>query len=189
MSNYDGTGEKRRDGGDSGAFRGRRHPFLDRRVDWEAIDKARHGTESADATLSDNVSDKLGMPREVSPFQITNDPDPRDQRVRACVAAVKQLSTSMDKWYLIRSSMISEYQSAGPDPVMSEKALMSFIGSVNQRLGRAGEINAEKVTGERAEQIAAADSVEFAELCLNVRVFHSGGTMGPIGVAFTNHRS
>lgn len=185
MSNYDGTGEKRRDGGDSGAFRGRRHPFLDRRVDWKAIDKARHGSESADAELTD----KVGMPREVSPFQITNEPDPRDQRVRACVAAIKQLSTSMDKWYIVRNSMVSEYQSAGPDPASSEKALMSFVGSVNQRLGRAGEINVEKVTGDKAEIIAAADGVQLAELCLNVRVFHSGGTLGPIGVAFTNARS
>lgn len=182
MSNYDGTGEKRKDGGDSGAFRGRRHPFLDRVVDWKAIDKARHGIESADAELTD----KVGMPREVSPFQLTNEPDPRDQRVGACVAAVKQLSTNLEKWYVIRSAMISEYQSAGPEPRDSEKALMSFIGSVNQRLGKAGEINVERVSGALAEQIAAAENVQKPELSLNVRVWHSGGLMGPIGVCFTN---
>jgi hypothetical protein len=182
MSNYDGTGEKRGDGGDSGAFRGRRHPFLDRRVDWKAIDKARHGGETGGA----DFADRIGLPREVAPFQLTNGPDPRDGRVETCAAAVKQLATNTDKWYVIKDCLVSEYQSAGPDPASSERALTSFIGSVNQRLGSAGEINVERVSEEVAAQIAAAESISNPQLSLSIRVWHSGGIMGPIGVCFTN---
>lgn len=180
MSNYDGTGEKRRDGGDSGAFRGRRHPFLDR-VDWKAIEKAKYGP-GGDA----GFADRIGIPQEVAPFQLTNEPDPRYQRVDACVAAVKQLSTNSEKWYVIRDALIAEYRSAGPDPMVSEKALISFIGSVNQRLKQSGEINVERLTDEQAQHVASVDGVQNPELCLNVRVWHAGGLMGPIGVCFTN---
>ncbi len=186
MSNYDGTGEKRRDGGDSGAFRGRRHPFLDR-VDWKKIEKTRYGADSSGgADVVDRIVDQVGIAREVSPFELTMSPDPRFQRVEAVAAAVKQLSTNMDSWYTIRTALIDEYRSAGPDPQKSEKALMSFIGSVNQRIGKGGQINAEKLTDEHAEQVARAENIQFPELCLNIRVWHSGGLMGPIGVCFTN---
>jgi hypothetical protein len=181
MSQFDGTGEKRRDGGDSGAFRGRRHPFLDRRVDWKEIDKKRLGGES-----SGDVSDRAARPSEISPFELTNAPDPRYQRVEKCVAAVKQLSTNMDRWYVIRDCLIEEYQSAGPEPSSSEKALTSFIASVNRRLGNSGEINVERLSGEPAQQVARAEGLLSPELTLNVRVWHSGGLMGPIGVCFTN---
>jgi len=183
MSNYDGTGEKRRDGGDSGAFRGRRHPF-DRRVDWKEIDKKRYGSETGDSSLVD----RIGMPREVNRFELTNDPDPRFKRVELVVAAVKQLSTNYDSWNTIRDALIEEYKSAGPEPQKSEKQLMSFIGSVNQRLGKAGSINVERLTGEDAAQVARAENVQMPELTLNVRVWHSGGLMGPIGVCFTNQQ-
>lgn len=181
MSQFDGTGEKRRDGGDSGAFRGRRHPFLDRRVDWKAIDRARHGSE-----VGADVGDRIGMMREVPSFQLTNGSEPCDKRVAACVAAVQQLSTNFEKWNVIRSSMVDEYKSAGPMPPDSERALLSFINAVNQRLGETGEINAENVTKEEAENIAAAENVTYPELSMNIRVWHSGGLMGPIGVCFTN---
>ncbi len=184
MSNYDGTGEKRNDGGDSGAFRGRRHPFLDRRVDWKAIDKIRYGNDSGAADAS--AADRIGMPREVSPFQLTSGIDPRHQRVELCIAAVKQLSTNSQKWYVIRDCLVKEYQSAGPDPQDSEKALLSFIGSVNQRLGSAGEIAVEHLEGAAAQNVAAAEGIFYPELSMNVRVWYSAGMMGPIGVCFTN---
>lgn len=185
MSQFDGTGEKRNDGGDSGAFRGRRHPFLDRRVDWKAIDKARHGGETGGAEFAD----RIGMPREVVPFQLTNEPDPRDQRMRACVTAIKQMSTNQNSWDIVRNSLIEEYQSAGPDPKNSDRALMSFIGAVNRRLKQSGEIHVERVSADIAQQIAAAERVEDPQLCLNFRVWHSGGLLGPIGIAFKNQKS
>lgn len=180
MSNFDGTGEKKRDGGDSGAFRGRRHPFLDRNVDWKKIEKTRYGADAAG-----DSTDQTAIPREID-FQITSDPDPRYQRVETCVAAIKQLATNMDKWTVVRDCLIKEYQSGGPEPQNSEKALMSFIGSVNRRLGKAGEINPERLAGEEAERVAAVDKIENPELSLNIRVWHSGGLMGPIGVCFSN---
>ncbi len=182
MSNYDGTGEKKNDGGDSGAFRGRRHPFLDRRVDWKAIDKIRYGSDSGSA----DAADRIAMPREVSPFQLTPGIDPRQQRVSLCVDAVKQLSTNSQKWYVIRDCLVNEYQSAGPEPQNSEKALLSFIGSVNQRLGTAGELGTERLEGAAAKNVAAAEGIFYPELSMNVRVWHSTGMMGPIGVCFTN---
>ncbi len=189
MSRYDGTGEKPREGGDSADFRGRRHPFLDRRIDWKAIDKARYGNEAAEAGLAE-IALPFEIPPEilpeVQPFGANTRSNPRDQLIDTCVAAVKLLATDMQKWYVIRDCLIKEYRSAGPDKKKSKKALINFVGVVNKRLGAAGGINIERVIGLLAEQIAAAENVQNPELSVYVRVQHSAGTMGPIGVCFTN---
>ena len=183
MSQFDGTGEKRREGGDSGAFRGRRHPFLDRGVDWKEIDRARHGAEVAGDS---GISDRTAMPREVIDFELTGlDPDPSELRVGACVAAVKKLARDRGKWNVIRDCLMKEYQSAGDDVEKAERMLFGFISAVNRQLGKAGRIEFRKVDGKKAEQIARAENAIDPPLTLSIRVSHPGGYLGPIGVCFT----
>lgn len=180
MSQFDGTGEKRRDGGDSGAFKGRRHPFLDRSIDWKAIDKARQGSDVA----SDAITDRTALPREVD-FEIIGDQDPSNLRVQACVAAVKKLPSDASKWDVIRDCLIKEYRSAGANAAWAERAVMDFINAVNRRLGKAGGIEARKLTGEKAEQAAQAERVVNPPLTLSVRVRHTSGFFGPRNICFT----
>jgi hypothetical protein len=182
MSQFDGTGEKRRDGGDSGAFKGRRHPFLDRSIDWKAIDKARHGSEAAGDS---GITDRVALPREVLDFELTGDTEPGDLRLQACVAAVKKLSVDTSKWNVIRDCLIKEYRNAGSDPARCQRALIGFIDAVNRRLGKSGKIEVKELTGEKAENVARVEKVSNPPLTLSIRVRHSGGIMGPIGVCFT----
>lgn len=185
MSQFDGTGEKRRDGGDSGAFRGRRHPFLDRSIDWKAIDKARGGSEIGGSDIGDaNISDRTALPREVD-FEIVGDQDPSSLRIQACVAAVKKLPSDSSKWSVIRDCLIKAYRSAGSNTSWAERALTEFIDAVNRRLGKAGGIEVKKLTGEKAEQAAQAEGVFNPPLVLSVRVRHTSGIFGPNNICFT----
>jgi len=189
MSQFDGTGEKKRDGGDSGAFRGRRHPFLDRTIDWKEIDKTRGGSEisselAKDAVGDSGISDRTAMPREVD-FEIIGDYDPSSLRIQACVAAVKKLHLDLGKWNVIHDCLTKEYRHAGSHADRAEYGLTGFIDAVNRRLGKAGKIEVKKLTGEKAEQVAQQMKVVNPPLTLSVRVRHASGYFGPKGVCFT----
>jgi|AGTN01.1.fsa_nt_gi hypothetical protein len=188
MSQYDGTGEKQRDGGDSGAFKGRRHPFLDRSIDWKEIDKAkaRGGSElyGSETAGDSGISDKTALPREVD-FEIIGDYDPSSLRIQACVAAVKKLHADSGKWSVIHDCLTKEYRSAGSHADRAELGLIGFVDAVNRRLGKAGKLEVKKLTGEKAEQVAQAERVVNPPLTLSVRVRHAHGFFGPKGVSFT----
>lgn len=181
MSNYDGTGEKPNEGGDSAAFKGRRHPFLDRRIDWKAVDRSMRGGESLDAGLTDRTD----LPQEASLFQLTG-LNQGKLGLDACVYAVKNLNVSSEQWYVIRNCLIAEYRGAGPNRKESKKALNRFVNAVNQRLGSSGNISTDPVIGTLADDIARAENVSNPELSMYISVRHATGTMGPIGVCFTN---
>lgn len=180
MSKFDGSSEKQNDGGDSAAFRGRRHPFLERRIDWKKIDRARYSGEVGDSS----AADKIARPSEIPEFELTGFSDPRDERVERCVSAVKQLGTNSEQWYVIRECLLQEYKSAGPKKKNSQRALSSFIATVNKRLGASGEIYADRLIGLLARNVADADGVAKPELSMHVTVRHQTGQMGPIGIAF-----
>lgn len=179
MSKFDGTNEKQNDGSDSAAFKGKRHPFLERDVNWEKVEKARYG---GDTGLINDGADAM---TDASCLEITG-LSPRQDRIERCVAAVKQLNTNPDMWYRIRDCLIEAFKSKGPKPKNSKKALSSFIDAVNKRLGASGEIYCDRAIGLLARNIAKVEGVSRPELTCHVSVRHAGGRMGPIGVCFTN---
>lgn len=181
MTKFDGSSEKQKDGSDSASFKGKRHPLLDAGVDWKKVEKKRYG---AGGDISADSNDK---PMEAPPIEFLGLDDKSD-RIQRCIAAVKQLYTNPDMWYRIRDCLIEAYKSAGPNPKKSRDALRSFVAAVNQRLGSSGEIIVNRVIGLAAKNIAKIDGVKKPELAANISVHHSGGTMGPIGVCFTNKK-
>lgn len=176
MSQFDGTGEKKKDGGDSGAFRGRRHPLFECGVDWKSIEKARYGGMEAGL---DGLSE---IPSEID-FEITG-LDPRHERIQVCIAAVRQLSSNPEMWYRIRECLLEEYRDGGPKRKNARAALLSFVDAVNRRLGSSGEIRIYPLIGLLARNVADAEGVGKPELSVHVNVNHPGGSLGPIGVCF-----
>ena len=176
MSKFDNSSEKQKDGSDSAAFKGKRHPFLERGVDWKRIEKKRYGMDG------DQIADSADAPIEI---EITG-LDEKSDRIEKCVAAVKQLYTNPDMWYRIRDCLIAAYREAGPKQKASRKALRNFTDAVNKRLGSSGEIFVDRAIGLQARDIAKIEGVSNPELSAHVSVRHSGGLLGPIGVCFTN---
>lgn len=176
MSRFDGTNEKQKDGSDSANFRGKRHPFLDRGVDWKAIEKSRYGGMEA------NLDDIAEVAREVD-FEITG-MDAKEDRIEKCVAAVKQLPTNHDMWYRIRDYMIESYKEGGPKKKKAKSALFGFVAKVNKRLGASGEIRLDPLIGLLARNVAKLERVAKPELSVHATVTYPGGHLGPIGISF-----
>lgn len=182
MSRFDGSNEKQKDGSDSASFRGKRHPFLDRSVDWKAIEKARYGKASDISSSEASIDSVAEVSREVD-FEITG-LDEKQERVEKCVAAVKQLHTNPDMWYRIRDYLKDEYREGGPKRKQAKSKLFSFVRNVNSRLGSAGELRLDPLIGLLARNVAKADNVSKPELSVHVTVQYPGGHMGPIGISF-----
>ncbi|HMO22173.1 MAG TPA: hypothetical protein PKC98_14550 [Candidatus Melainabacteria bacterium] len=180
MSRFDGSREKKQNARDSASFRGRRHPFMERGVDWKAIEKTRYG--GIEGGLDTNLDPLAEVAREVD-FEITG-MDTKQDRIEKCVAAVKQLPTNPDMWYRIRDYLIEVYQEVGPKKKEAKAALFRFVATVNKRLGTAGEIKIDSLIGLLARNVAQAEKVSKPELSVYVTIRYPGGEMGPIGIAF-----
>jgi hypothetical protein len=179
MSKFDGGSEKGKESGDSSIFRGKRHPFLERNVDWRKIESSRY--RSMDAGLTDS-SDRTP---EFAELELTGF-DPAVERLERCVAAVRALNSNQEKWYVIRQCLIDEYREGGPERKKARGALLAFVRAVNSRLGSSGAIHVETLIGVLARRVAEAENVLKPELSAYITVKHSAGAMGPIGVCFRN---
>lgn len=134
-----------------------------------------------------NVSDEAARTRKLETGWVGDSPEARDKRVNDTVQAVKDLAANGDKWYVIRSRLVAEYES-GRDAATADRNLRSMIARVNRELGAAGEIKVEHLGGQLARLIAEGERMKDPDSVLSFRVKHGGGTMGPIGVCFKVRR-
>jgi hypothetical protein len=136
---------------------------------------------------SSKISDKSGKSRTIETGWFGDSTEARDKRVNDTVQAVKDLAANGDKWYVIRSRLVAEFES-GRDAATGDRNLRDMVARVNRELGAAGRITFEPLAGRLANLLAEGEGIKNPDAVLGFRVRHSGGTLGPIGVCFKTKR-